>query len=757
MIKRKEYDLAYRSGTLMMPAGEKNAAFYLNAAKYYYGQYCSNEAYLGYGGVIRARSIPEIRDRVAGKYNINVFKDQLDPIRKTGKNKNKRRWGISWDPVRILPKFRRIIKSKLDDVRLGVKTTAADPMAQMERVAIKNYAMLLRQPETKMMMGGATIQDDTGLAGMEADDVDFIFRIGGVRLPVEIAMKDAVDKVLLSSKYDLTLKEMLVNDIIDVNICATDTVSNNGVESIRYVDPVGLLIGRSKYPDFRDCGYRGYIEEKSITQVRAESPDLDADMLYQNAMAAYQEVIYRNTQAGIKSDPVVYVLKMYFTSTDVKKFLSGRHRSGGRVFEPVAEDFKVTPKMEKAGKKIEGVPIETLHEFSWVIGTDIIYNYGVVDHIVRKGESGSKEIVWPMSIYGSMETSLMESCIAIDDDLQIATFKLRHLLAKTPPGPRMILYMNLIKDSITVNGENIPISELLADYQAEGTLVLDQTQQYGMPGEEGNGRKPIDFIPTGIQEDFRIHRERVFDCLQNLRFVTGLNEVADGSSMKTDVLKDVMQGLQQATNSALKPMINGLSAHYLSICDYIVNRFKTRLLDGDIDLGYIPLLQDYSRTIKLTKDMAKHDWAIYVEIETGDMLNLLLQDVMQRRDSIPPDSYFLIIRAIEDGDFLKAQYLLASSTERAAKMAHQRQMELVQAQTQGNQEAAQQAAQAQAQLLQLKASIEAQMKEMEARMTAQRDQKLHDYEKEIISEEGAMKYQTSVATVRENNVNRLTQ
>jgi len=90
-------------------------------------------------------------------------------------------------------------------------------------------------------------------------------------------------------------------------------------------------------------------------------------------------------------------------------------------------------------------------------------------------------------------------------------------------------------------------------------------------------------------------------------------------------------------------------------------------------------------------------------------------------------------------------------------MAHQRQMELVQAQTQGNQEAAQQAAQAQAQLLQLKASIEAQMKEMEARMTAQRDQKLHDYEKEIISEEGAMKYQTSVATVRENNVNRLTQ
>lgn len=757
MIKQKEYDLAYRSGTLMMPAGEKNADFYLKAAKYYYGQYCSNEAYLGYGGVIRARSIPEIRDRVAGKYNITKFKDQLDPIRKTGKNKNKRRWAISWDPVRILPKFRRIIKSKLDDVRLGVKTTAADPMAQIERVAIKNYAMLLRQPETKMMMGGATIEDDTGLSGMDSDDIDFVFRIGGVRLPVEIAMKDAVDKVLLNSKYDLTLKEMLVNDIIDVNICSTDTVSNNGVETIRYVDPVGLLIGRSKYPDFRDCGYRGYIEEKSITQVRAESPDLDADMLYQNAMAAYQEVIYRNTQAGIRSDPVVYVLKMYFTSTDVKKFLSGRHNRGGRVFEPVSEDFKITPKMEKAGKKIEGVPIETLHEFSWIIGTDIIYNYGPVDYIVRKGESGSKEIVWPMSVYGSMETSLMESCIAIDDDLQIATFKLRHLLAKTPPGPRMILYMNLIKDSITVNGENIPISELLADYQAEGTLVLDQTQQYGMPGEEGSGKRPIDFIPTGIQEDFRIHRERVFDCLQNLRFVTGLNEVADGSSMKTDVLKDVMQGLQQATNSALRPMINGLSAHYLSICDYVVNRFKTRLLDGDIDLGYIPLLQDYSRTIKLSRDMAKHDWVIYVEIETGDMLNLLLQDVMQRRDSIPADAYFLIIRAIEDGDFLKAQYLLASSTERAAKIAHQRQMELVQAQTQGNQEAAQQAAQAQAQLLQLKASIDAQMKEMEARMTAQRDQKLHDYEKEIISEEGAMKYQTSVATVRENNVNRLTQ
>lgn len=757
MIKQQEFDTAYRSGKLLMPAGERDESFYLKMAKYYYGQYCASESYLGYGGILRARSISEIRDRVSGKYNVLTYQNQLDPIRKNGRHKNKRRWGISWDPVRILPKFRRIIKSKLDDVQLSVKTTAADPMAQIERVAVKNYATLLRQPETQIMMSGATIEDNTGLAGMSTDDVDFIFRIGGVRLPVEIAMKDAVDKVLLNSRYNLTLKEMLINEIIDLNMCATDTVSNNGIETIRYVDPAGILIGRSKYPDFRDCGYRGYIEEKSVSQIRVENPDLDADMLYKASMAAYHETIYRNQHAGMRSDPVVYVLKMYCTLTDMKKFVSGFHSRGGRVFESVADDFKITPKMEKAGKKIETIPIESLHQFSWIVGTEIIYNYGPVDYIVREGEAGSKEIVWPMTVWASMETSLMESCIAIDDDLQIATFKLRHLLAKTPPGPRMILYMNLIKDSVQVNGEEIPIGELLADYQAEGTLILDQTQQYGLPGEEGNGRRPIDFIPTGIAEDFRIHRERALDCLQNLRFVTGLNEVADGSTMKTDVLQGVMMGLQQATNSALKPMMNGLSAHYLEVCNYIVNRFKTRLINGDIDLGYIPLLQDYSRTIKLTKDMAKHDWAVYVEIETGEMLNILLQDVVQRRETIPPDAYFMIIRAIEDGDFLKAQYLLASSTERAAKMAHQRQMELVQAQTQGNQQAVEQASQAQAQLLQLKASIEGQMKELEARMTAQRDRQLHDYEKEIISEEGAMKYQTSVATVRENNVNRLTQ
>lgn len=751
-------------GKLQRPMGDRDEAFYLKIAEYYYGMYATDECHFGFGGILRGRSIVELRDRARGNYYINKYMDMLDPVRKRGKAKGRRRWNISWDPVRILPKFRNIVKTRLSDVSLQPKTVAADSTAQIERLAVKNYATLLRQPEMQMFLqsSGATIADDTGLGGMSTEEIDMTYKMGGIRLPVEIAMKDAIDKVMLNSDYKTVLQGMLIDDIVDFNLACTDTVNLNGSETVNYVDPYGLIIGKSAYPDFRDCGFRGYVEEKSLSTIRAEAPDLDLDTIRQKVIGAYRRHVnsvtgFRRDYTSQTSDVSVYVMKMYFLDTDYKRYLTGRHRSGGLIFDEVPEDFKLTPRMEKNGKRIDVKAIEKLYQVYWIVGTDIVYNYGVVDFTVRKGDPGNKKIVWPMQIYAGEGASIVESCIAVDDDLQLSNYKIRHLLAKVPPAPRMILYMNMVKDSIQIDNEEIPISEILADYQSEGIMLLDQTQSYTMPGEEGYGRRPVDFIPSGIREDFEIERVRFQDCIQSIRSITGINEIADGSTAKANLLQGVMMGLQQATNSALKPLVNALSSHYVQICTYAVHKFKTMLIDGDIDLGYVPVLQDYSRTIKLTKEMAKYDWHISVEIETGEMLQLLIQDIMQRKDMIPPDSYFLILRAIEDGDILKAQYMLAVSVDKAQKQAHQRQMELVQAQTQGNQQAAQMNSQAQAQLLQMKAEVEAQMKQIDAALQAERDKALHEQTKELEQLKGSMKFETSVASIRENNQNRFTQ
>ncbi len=555
---------------------------------------------------------------------------------------------------------------------------------------------------------------------------------------------------------------MLIDDIVDLNMVVTDVISVNGHDTLRYVDPAGVLIGRSNYFDFRDCGFRGYVEEKSVTQIKMEAGDVER--IEDRIFKVYKDHFY-TSRNGYKvdynarnSDRSVFVLRLYFTDTDFKKYVTGYHKRGGRVFEPVEGDFNLTPRMEKEGKQLETKSIEKLYKVSWVVGTDIVYDYGVVDYIVRKGEAGNKQIMWPMSVCLGDETSLIEACIGIDDDLQLANYKIRHLLAKIPPGPRMILYQNMIADSIKVDGEDIPIAEVLADYQAEGIMVLDQTQQYGLPGEDGRPGRPIDFIPSGIQEDFMIQTQQFQNCINNMRMVTGINEVADGSTAKADLLKSVMAGLQQATNSALKPHTDKLVQHYLSVCEYIAHRFKTRLLvDGDIDLGHIPSLQDYTRTVKLTKDMAKYDWQIYIEIETGEMLNVIMQAVMANMNTLPPEALFLIIRAIQDGDLLKANFMYATAMSRAKAEAQQMQMQAIDRQTQGNQEAAQISAQGAQQAAQMKMQMEAQLAQMQAELIKMRDKELHEQKKELVELQEKLKKDTSVATVRENNANRLTQ
>jgi len=114
MIQKEHYANAFNSGGLSYPETTlpKDKAYFLERAKYYYGMYCAGGTACDFAGKKDVVEFQKLRAYAKGKQDISRLRDIIDP---KGKNQ-KRRMNISFRPVQVLSKYRRILLDKLMSV-----------------------------------------------------------------------------------------------------------------------------------------------------------------------------------------------------------------------------------------------------------------------------------------------------------------------------------------------------------------------------------------------------------------------------------------------------------------------------------------------------------------------------------------------------------------------------------------------------------------------------------------------------------------
>ena len=233
---------------------------YRERMEFMYGMYSYGITTQGFSKYFNSgnggRSVKELRDHARGVQDTSIYLDQVNPINK----KNGRRpLNISSDILRIIPKFRNIIKDKFKSIMLSPHTEATNEEARLERLIRKNKMVLSRQPATQAFVEQTsfTLEKGPEEAGINDEaDVEFLYNMGGMRLAMEIALKDAIDITLDRSGWDV-IWDLIIEDIIDLNGMAVDQVAHNGQERIKYVDLKKIVASPSVYPDFRDSDHRG--------------------------------------------------------------------------------------------------------------------------------------------------------------------------------------------------------------------------------------------------------------------------------------------------------------------------------------------------------------------------------------------------------------------------------------------------------------------------------------------------------------------
>lgn len=757
-IGTKEFQSGYNSGKYAMPnetmdPNNIDSKYFLKWARYVWSQYVTDRTLVPLGGYTQSgKSFYELRQYGIGAQDKRRYMDLLDPC--DDQNKDEGYLNINWDNVQIMSKFRDLVRGKMLTMDFDVVTTAIDETSIKSRIEEVNMMKLLTNPAIKEMvaMTGAI---PTGIKlppGIETvEDVEMYNKMGGLRLSHELMIQDAIESTNYESNW-ASLKNQVVEDIIDLNIAATVTYVEKatGIVKVDRIEPEYLVCRASKYQDHRDIDYAGHIKRKTIQQLRLES-DLSEEALYMIAklykgrignnmeVGAMIDTNYQRTyrsDSGGFTDYAAYdnfsvdIMEFYFIAKEAEAYIMGCHKDGNMIYDKVDLQAELDKRDVQRGKQIDQKVIEYVYRCRWIIGTEYVFDYGKEYAVVRQGHNGIRRAKLPIQIYSDRSPSLVERCVQFIDDIQLAVLKKRNVLSKMAPGPRMAIDNSLMADSTVIGNKTYNMLDLIELFPKTGVLLYESVGEWESSEQAGSNRPPIQFMPTGIQEDIGILLNDIQFSLEQIRSVTGINEVSDGSSQQQDMLVKVMEGLTAATNNALRPHFQLYYGLYENQCKYVAQKWQVSVLEGEIKTGYIPIGDNILKPVLISKDLYDYDFGIKISLRPSQedrqmLLQLLFQ--MQQGNQISAADYFVLYNMITAGDLKKAQLYLAKANATYIQQLQQMEMQKMQQQSQGNAQAAQMAEQAKAQTAQMLTQLEIQKLTAEHRMTLQRDELLHQY------------------------------
>jgi hypothetical protein len=707
---------------------EKDQKFYLRMCKYIWSQYVRNYSTISYGGYSSAtgKSFVELRLYGLGQQDRLRYAELLgdcDPL--TGEG-----WmNINWDIVQILPKFRDIVKGKLAGMDFEVNTQALDELSVKKRLRKSNKMKLLMNPAIKMFMektGQAPPDIELPEYIQTAEDLDVYIKMGGVRLDYELAMRDAIESTKYESNWGV-IKDKVVEDIIDLGVCAVKTKVHPKTNKVMadYVDPMYLVIQPSKYEDHRNSTWAGEIRTLTIGELRMESNLTEGQLLeiakkyrgkrgnpsqFEIPSGIEWQKTYRtdydwDTTEVAYNDFSVDILESYFIAKDVERYIVGvREDEGNYIYDKVSRKTRLNKGQKKKGKSLEDNVIEKCYTACWVIGTNFTYDCGEEYAIAKENKDGVKKALLPITVFSNKSKSIVERCISFVDDIQLATLKKRNAIAKMAPGPRMVIDKSLLRDAVQIGDQKYSMLDMMELYVKSGIMIVESVAEYDAD-EGGSNRPPIQYNPTGIVEDINIFLQEIGHNIDQIRHVTGVNEVADGSTQKGDMLVRVMEGLNAATNNALRPHFRLYEGLFENWCKYAVLKWQVALMGGEIDVNYVPIGDTTIRTISLSKDLYMNDFGIQLTLlPSKEDQQMLLGNLegMKNADQVAIEDYFILYNMVRSGDVKKAQFYLSKAVKNWRKIRHQQEMEKMQQQGQANGEAAVMAEQARLQTAQAK-------------------------------------------------------
>lgn len=638
------------------------------------------------------RSFSTLRQYAQGRQGSAKLKDRLIGQARMKDGKYITKMNISWDTLGILPKMFDVIREKNQKIEYDVDARCIDTDSLQTKESDRKALKYFLQPQQKayMALSGYRPQmniDPQQMQMQDASDVDLFFDTGAYTMQKEIASIAACQKTKLVSGYK-TIQDENFDDLITIGITGwknyIDTATNE--VKMRYVDAERAIIPYSKYKDFRDINKAGEIRTMTIAEIRKENPSLtEAELLYIAKSYAYMNPEYAQMLSGsgfydtsfrtdymsnYNVDPInrcrIQVLDAQWLSSDIVKKLYNTRGGRSNYVKDVDYGYTIDEKAAKNGDKLISKNVVKKFNATWIIGTNIMLKYGTCNDVVYYGPKGNKTPKLDYFFCKIANQSIVERCIAIVDDIDLANIKLRNAIACIPPAPRMIIQQQIM-ENVFLGGILQEPEDGMQTFLERGYLFVNGLDDFGKPIMPN--QKMIEFMPSGVAEDITIFTNQIADGVNRLREVTGLNQVADASTPNPYVGFGKSQMAAQASNSALYPTFNAFNYLFENGFDDIVKKWQIIAKDKTIDLHYSPLGVKNMQVLSLGADFANSDFNISIEMSAGEeQRQQLLQLIVQQRDAglqtnnqqgITMSEFLYVWDRVMNGNIREVMFILA--------------------------------------------------------------------------------------------------
>ena len=349
----------------------------------------------------------------------------------------------------------------------------------------------------------------------------------------------------------------------------------------------------------------------------------------------------------------------------------------------------------------------TIHKGTYVLGTNIIYDWGLRNDMVRTFDDPSEtrlsyHLYAPSMNHGDI-TSLIKQLVPLADILQITWLRLQQALTQMNPYQVAIDIDAITGLSIDFGGGAIKPKEVLDLFFKKGILAYS-----GEIIRQNPNAKPIYELPARGSEVAMTFFNLIQGFTNLIREVSGINGVTDASTPQTDMLVGVQQQAIAATNDALQHLYHADMEVLVNMAKDMVERIADNIRYFD---GYRYKEAIGEQTVKFLQDNSDKALPVFgimaekkITEEQRQEINIMAQNAMQNQ-LIDFEDYF----AISNCKTIKqAQRLLTIRTRRKQRKMEQMQQQQMQMNAQVQTEAAQNAAQIKMQEAQALLEIEIQ-------------------------------------------------
>ena len=569
----------------------------------------------------------EIRMYAMGMQPVDQYKKQL-----TSDESIDQSWlNIQNKIYPIIPKYREIAISKMMQRQYDITAFAideADRSAEDKYYADIRAKIIMREAAQGTPMANAPqLQPNRG----EPEDLEEleIHTQYGYKFNMAFEAENAVSLVMNQNKHDRERKKIF-EYLFDYGIAGyKEWIDEKGDVKYRAVKAERLIPSYCEQPDFSDMVHCGEIIDVTVNDLAAWFSTAELKQICKKVERKYGNPIWNDLTSDIGKFKVL-VLDGQLKTTDTNDYKENVDNRNNPRFG------KVDPKeVEKQSKKVKNgteaqylkSSINVNYQFKWVVDTEFLYDYGKCKNQKRKDSSWwDTTLDWHLyawNFHKMQFTGITKRLIPSANEYQLIKMRLEDLNAKLIPYLINIDLDALDNVALGKSGENMTPREVM-DLMMQHRVVLFRGNS--VTNDKQNW-KPASIEPSGQLAAFAQLYQALENCLQEIRNISGFNELTDGTSVQPKMLNGVAKLQEQGTNNALWLISDAEKYLGLQLADAIVQKVQIAVQIGKVE-GYAKALgSNMIKFFKINPDIAMHEFGIFFEDVPTDADR---QDLMNR-------------------------------------------------------------------------------------------------------------------------------